>query len=97
MVNKLAQAVIAEAEPHRRRFPNFACEGRSSRTHTREDLYEAHSRPRPVRGNRDTRRRHGSGHAASYQLSADRGRTREAAIKPNKAYYLTWNICIAAW
>ena len=25
MVNKIAQAVIAEAEPHRRRFPNFAC------------------------------------------------------------------------
>ena len=28
---KIAQAVIAEAEPHRRRFPNFAC-GRSSRS-----------------------------------------------------------------
>jgi hypothetical protein len=27
---KIAQAVIAEAVPHRRRFPNFAC-GRSSR------------------------------------------------------------------
>jgi len=25
VVNKIAQAVIAEAEPHRRRFPNFAC------------------------------------------------------------------------
>jgi len=47
---KIAQAVIAEAEPHRRRFPNFACGGRSSRTHSREDLYEAHSGPRPVRG-----------------------------------------------
>jgi hypothetical protein len=29
-VIKFAQAVIAEAEPHRRRFPNFAC-GRLSR------------------------------------------------------------------
>jgi hypothetical protein len=25
VVNKIAQAVIVEAEPHRRRFPNFAC------------------------------------------------------------------------
>jgi len=30
VVIMIAQAVIAEAEPHRRRFPNFAC-GRSSR------------------------------------------------------------------
>ena len=28
VVIKIAQAVIAEAEPYRRRFPNFAC-GRS--------------------------------------------------------------------
>jgi hypothetical protein len=49
VVIKIAQAVIAEAEPHRRRFPNFAC-GRSSRTHSREDLYGAHFRQRPVRG-----------------------------------------------
>src|SRR5215831_17217618 len=31
VVKRIAQAVIAEAEPHRRRFPNFAC-GRLSRS-----------------------------------------------------------------
>ena len=56
---KIAQAVIVEAEPHRRRFPNFAC-GRSLRLPApRWPLRGA--LPPAVRSGTETRRRRGLG------------------------------------
>ena len=45
---EFAQAAIAEAEPHRRRFPNLACGTRPRARRPRGPL-GAHSRQRPVR------------------------------------------------
>jgi hypothetical protein len=47
---KFAQAVIAEAEPHRRRFPNFCLRKVLAIHQLRDGLYGVYSHQRPVRG-----------------------------------------------
>ncbi len=74
---KIAQAVIAEAEPHRRRFPNLCLRKVLAITSPAMAFTVAYSSQRQVRGRARPRRRHGLGHAGSQAPIAQQSRRIE--------------------